>query len=323
MESTKEGLMILFNKLDYMPSVKMLMGEYIYGEIKEKTHQNMCFLTIEAFGSGLVLHKFVMNKTATIFDVKQQIAENMTVYLGQTTHKLEDNETLQTFENTLEKTNDQALDPNRNMDLTLVIRLDYYEEVFLSQLRCLPIVSRATMEKVAKRGYLKCLQYLCEAEYQWSKDLFDLDDPLLPLKYMFENGCPYYVWLHLWVRYHDNLDCLAYLPGNDISQNSKYCSEAAKRGDLQLLQKLYENGCPLSVHVCTCASRYGHLNILQYARANDCPWDCQTCTLAARYGFLDCLRFAIENGCPHNVQKCKKIALNYNQVHVVEYLNAI
>ena len=51
----------------------------------------------------------------------------------------------------------------------------------------------------------------------------------------------------------------------------RFCTEMARKGDLELLQFLHEKGC---------------------------PWDEATCSYAALNGHLECLRYAHENGCP-------------------------
>ena len=56
-------------------------------------------------------------------------------------------------------------------------------------------------------------------------------------------------------------------------KKERFCTEMARKGDLELLQFLYEKGC---------------------------PWDTLTCSWAAEYGHLECLRYAVENGCPQS-----------------------
>ena len=56
-------------------------------------------------------------------------------------------------------------------------------------------------------------------------------------------------------------------------KKERFCTEMARKGDLELLQFLHEKGC---------------------------PWDTLTCSWAAEYGHLECLRYAVENGCPQS-----------------------
>ena len=79
---------------------------------------------------------------------------------------------------------------------------------------------------------------------------------------------------------------------------------AATQGDLAVVQKLYEHGCPWDEHTCASAAEGGHLEILQWARANGCPWDKFTCAYAARAGHLDLLQWARANGCPWDEDTC-------------------
>jgi hypothetical protein len=96
----------------------------------------------------------------------------------------------------------------------------------------------------------------------------------------------------------------------------KLCSEACKRGYLNILAWARENGCPWDSSTCCNAAKNGHLNILQWARQNGCPWDSDTCTFAARSGHLNCLIWARQNGCDWNSDTCKYAAM-------YDYLNCL
>jgi len=74
-------------------------------------------------------------------------------------------------------------------------------------------------------------------------------------------------------------------------------AEAAKAGNLRVLQWLKEMRCPM-VWVCYGAASAGRLDVLKWARENDCPWDHKTCAQAAKGGHLDLLKWARKKGCP-------------------------
>ena len=77
-----------------------------------------------------------------------------------------------------------------------------------------------------------------------------------------------------------------------------FCAEMARKGNLELLKFLHENGCPWDEKTCSKAALNGHLECLKYARENRCDWDEMTCEAAAENGHLECLKYAHENGCP-------------------------
>jgi len=86
--------------------------------------------------------------------------------------------------------------------------------------------------------------------------------------------------------------------------------EAAKKGQLEVLQWLRENGCPRDLGTCWCAAQGGHLEVLQWARAKSCPWDEDTCNWAAKGGHLEILQWARANGCPWNQTTCWTAAMH-------------
>ena len=64
------------------------------------------------------------------------------------------------------------------------------------------------------------------------------------------------------------------------------CTQAARRGDLELLQKLRSEGHPWSEELGEAAALTGHCEVLRWAYAQGCPWDwdavVQVATLANR-----------------------------------------
>lgn len=73
---------------------------------------------------------------------------------------------------------------------------------------------------------------------------------------------------------------------------------AARKGDLPMLQYLFERSCPRNELTCSNAAFNGHLDVLKWARQNRCPWDAMTIYNAARGGYHQMLKYAIDGGCP-------------------------
>ena len=88
----------------------------------------------------------------------------------------------------------------------------------------------------------------------------------------------------------------------DIPWGRKTCSEAARRGHLDLLRWVRAQGCPWDENTCSQAARGGHLDLLKWARAQGCPWDVKTCQKAARGGHLLLMEWARAQGCPWDKQ---------------------
>ena len=92
--------------------------------------------------------------------------------------------------------------------------------------------------------------------------------------------------------------------------NEKWCSYAAKHGNLDFLQWLRQNGCLWDSCTCAYAAKGGHLDILQWVRQNGCPWNRTTCFYAAKEGHLHILQWARQNGCLWDKEQCFFIARN-------------
>ena len=53
--------------------------------------------------------------------------------------------------------------------------------------------------------------------------------------------------------------------------------QAARKGDLAEVQRLYAAGAPWTTFTCIYAVIGGHLDILKWAHANGCPWNKAAC----------------------------------------------
>ena len=58
------------------------------------------------------------------------------------------------------------------------------------------------------------------------------------------------------------------------------------------------NGCPWDEDTCSEAARNGDLEILQYAHENGCPWNKDTYSSAEKNGNIEMLKYLNENSCP-------------------------
>ena len=83
-------------------------------------------------------------------------------------------------------------------------------------------------------------------------------------------------------------------------QKERFCAQMARKGNVELLKFLRENGCPWDRFTCYKAAENGHLECLKYAHENGCPWGWKICSSAAENGDLECLKYAHEKGCPWN-----------------------
>ena len=114
---------------------------------------------------------------------------------------------------------------------------------------------------------------------------------------------------------------------------AKYCSECAKRGQLDSLKWAREMGCPWgevdskrmklnSGGTCMEAAKAGHLHILKWLRKNGCPWNAWTCSAAAEAGHLDILVWAKEHGCRWKSSFMGGAAATGGHLHILKWLVA-
>lgn len=81
---------------------------------------------------------------------------------------------------------------------------------------------------------------------------------------------------------------------NNNSMTPIICANESKKGHINCLKYLYENGYKWDEYTCSFAAKYGHIDCLVYAHENGCKWSVWTTRYAAKYGKLDCLIYAHE-----------------------------
>jgi hypothetical protein len=81
--------------------------------------------------------------------------------------------------------------------------------------------------------------------------------------------------------------------GEWLQLDSTTCEAAVTTGNIEILKRLRENGCPWDKEVISKAARNGKWNIVKWARLNGCDWDETPRKLA---GFPT--KWLNEHGCP-------------------------
>ena len=89
---------------------------------------------------------------------------------------------------------------------------------------------------------------------------------------------------------------------NGCTTGASICSSAMQNKNheaaLTALKWLYKHGIPWDERVCTYAAVYGNLKALRWARENGCPWNSYTFNYAAQYGHIDILEYCFNDNCP-------------------------
>jgi hypothetical protein len=111
------------------------------------------------------------------------------------------------------------------------------------------------------------------------------------------NGCPWDWRTCADAARGGQLEVLQWARANGAQWDEWTCRYAADGGHLAVLQWARANGCPWDAMTCAHAALNGHQHVLEWARANGCPWDPQTCSFAAHKGHLSVLQWARARGC--------------------------
>ena len=77
----------------------------------------------------------------------------------------------------------------------------------------------------------------------------------------------------------------------------KVACKAAKKGHIDILIYLINDGCPYGCYTCEAAARSGRLDILKYLRSKGCNWDSHVLLSAIRNEHYDVLSWSLANGC--------------------------
>ena len=119
-----------------------------------------------------------------------------------------------------------------------------------------------------------------------------------------------------------NVELVKYLNTRTWDASALF-SIAASNGNIELLQYLFENGCPYyDPQICTDAAAIKDhekaLEVLKCLHKHGVPWDEKTCVFSASVGNLKVLKYARVNGCPWN-EECLEKAIHSRDLELVEY----
>ena len=157
------------------------------------------------------------------------------------------------------------------------------------------IPNKSTADMAAQKGNVEMLQWLWEEGCEVDSH---------SLRYAVEN---------------DNIECLewaANVDGSLLVDSFGVCwalEDAARCGNLRIVQWLHTRGYAGRTRECLVAARGGHLVMLQWLRANGYEWADlgrgeEVCSEAAAGGHLELLQWAYGAGAPCNAYACSRAA---------------
>ena len=165
-------------------------------------------------------------------------------------------------------------------------------------------VTEETMLFACEGGQLHIVKYLYETlrlENMWSAytsfRILCNGDYIETLKYVLENGCPYYHYIVEHAVKENRIECVKYLVNCDKYIVSKTLTwEASLQGNLEMLKFLHEKTGYLHTKSHFIAIKRGHLDCLKYIRQFYQEWNDNYSEIIAQEGRVNILQYALEEG---------------------------
>ena len=106
-------------------------------------------------------------------------------------------------------------------------------------------------------------------------------------------SCPWDSSCTMWAAGKGNVPMLQWLWEQECPADSTVTMDAGMCGSLPMLQWLRARNVPWDATLCMSAARRGDVAMLQWARSQNpcCPWDERSCRSAACAPFIDCLQW--------------------------------
>ena len=162
-------------------------------------------------------------------------------------------------------------------------------------------------EAAAEGGQLDALRWLRWRNYPWRPLTFvaavkctklSTVDYFALLQWFRDNYCPKDERVGNVAIMINRLDTLKWLRSiGCLHKNDSYCGTAARYGNIEILQWLFDNGFTRDKTIRD-AAYGGHLHVIKWAMNNGCVLDEDAFEAAAACGHIDVLQFLEDNACP-------------------------
>jgi len=165
-------------------------------------------------------------------------------------------------------------------------------------------VTEETMLYACEGGQLHVVKYLYETlrlENMWSKNIphriLCNGDYIETLKYVLENGCPYFHSIIDQAVNDNRIECVKYLVNcNNYGQYKALTWNASYKGNLEMLKFLHEKIGYLQSNCHYPCITKGHLDCLKYIRQFYQTWKDNYSEIIAQEGHVNILQYALEEG---------------------------
>lgn len=154
----------------------------------------------------------------------------------------------------------------------------------------------------ASKGNLECLKYIHDTakftkhNYVFMRAVERMNDDVF--QFLCENDYPLSEDTSKEIVAYGNLELLKKVCDMGCPVGILSCITAAMNGNLEILKYLYEKGISFTSEVAFWAASENHLECLQFLYESGCMWDEETTFIAKQKNNIACYEYAIANGCP-------------------------
>lgn len=129
------------------------------------------------------------------------------------------------------------------------------------------------------------------------------------LKFLRSYGC----------EWSESAPCGALIGNYEDGKDRLRSDEIGINSPLEVLEWLYESGCPFDYWVYRYAIEYADLPILIWLREKNIPWDKSVCESAVEHDKFDILKHLLEGECPYGKSMIYAVA-QYGRIEILEWL---
>jgi len=172
-----------------------------------------------------------------------------------------------------------------------------------------------TIQQIVRNGDVEFLRWADSNGAPWGRDVgkFAVISGSLDMVVHVYQSKGYEVFPEIFQRFAStkgNLQILDFLYENNFPMTYYYTVGASMDNQFEALKWLYAKGYPLNDHICIHAARNGNLEMLEWAHQRSCRMNAKVISAAAQNRHLNIIKWAYDNGCPFDKEACEKAAYN-------------
>lgn len=177
----------------------------------------------------------------------------------------------------------------------------------------------------AEGGHIECLKWLLEVRCSFTECTFSdaaRGRSVEMLEFLLENECPFdQVACVKSAAKGCSLESLKWLKGKGCSFNKETFSLTIIKGDLEVMKRLLNNGCPFDPVACmNQAVEKGDLEVVKWLKENGGSFDKEIFFLSVVKGKLEIMQWLLNNECPFDSVSCMNKAVEKGDLVNIKWL---